>query len=174
MWVETCPHVWSPRTSKRPPLSNPNVHVAFSVTTLFLIGEIPKGAELPVRSFLTQSDSASRNRPFSTGFFFDWILLILLLIGSRADFYSFCALPRGGWCERVLLSVRQSKSLCSALLGEQRLDEPSSQRVGGFRVSRKPPKLILGSCTQPRAAKATASEAVVGSIGSIARAAAVV
>ena len=33
-----------------------------------------------------QSDSASRKRPFSTGLFFDWILHVLLLIVSRADF----------------------------------------------------------------------------------------
>ena len=33
-----------------------------------------------VRPFLTQSDSASRKRPFSTTRFFDWILLVFLLI----------------------------------------------------------------------------------------------
>ena len=33
-----------------------------------------------------QSDSASRKRPFSIGLFFDWILLVLLLIVSRVDF----------------------------------------------------------------------------------------
>ena len=42
--------------------------------------------EVAVRPFLTQSDTASRKRPFSTGLFFDWILLVLLLIVSRADF----------------------------------------------------------------------------------------
>ena len=31
-----------------------------------------------LRPFLTQSDSASRKRPFSTGLFPDWILLVLL------------------------------------------------------------------------------------------------
>ena len=40
--------------------------------------------EVAVRPFLMQSDTASRKRPFSTGLFFDWILLVLLLI--RADF----------------------------------------------------------------------------------------
>ena len=39
--------------------------------------------------FLIQSDSASRKRPFSTGTFLDWILLVLLLIVSRADFIVF-------------------------------------------------------------------------------------
>ena len=36
-----------------------------------------------VRPFLTQSDSASRKRPFSIGLSFDWILLVPLLIVSR-------------------------------------------------------------------------------------------
>ena len=54
------------------------------------------------------------------------------------------------------------------------LDEPSSQRVGGFGLSRKPPKLRSWSCTQPRAAKATAGVAVVGKMESIPRSAAVV
>ena len=39
--------------------------------------------------FLMQSDSASRKRPFSTGLFFVWILLVLLLIVSRIDFIVF-------------------------------------------------------------------------------------
>ena len=38
-----------------------------------------------IRPFLIQSDSASRKRPFLTGLFFDWILLVLLLIVSRVD-----------------------------------------------------------------------------------------
>ena len=47
--------------------------------------------------------------------------------------------------------------LCaSRFLREQRLDEPSSQRVGGFGLRRKPPKLRSWSCTQPRTAEATA------------------
>ena len=38
--------------------------------------------------------------------------------------------------------------LCaSRFLHEQRLNEPSSQRVGGFRLSRKPMKLRSWSCT---------------------------
>ena len=36
-----------------------------------------------------QSDSASRKRPSSTGLFFDWNLLVLLLIVSRVDFIVF-------------------------------------------------------------------------------------
>ena len=39
------------------------------------------------RPILTQSDSASRKRPFSTVLFFDWILMVLLLIiVIRVDF----------------------------------------------------------------------------------------
>ena len=44
--------------------------------------------ETQLRPFLIQSDSTSRKRPFSTGLFFDWILLVLLII-SRADFIVF-------------------------------------------------------------------------------------
>ena len=48
-----------------------------------------------------QSDSASRKRPFSTGLFFDWILLVLLLIVSRVDFIVFVLfLEAVGWCDR--------------------------------------------------------------------------
>ena len=42
-----------------------------------------------LRPFLMQSDSASRKWPFSTGLFFDWLLLVLLLIVSRVDFIVF-------------------------------------------------------------------------------------
>ena len=62
----------------------------------------------------------------------------------------------------------------SRFLREQRLDEPSSQRERGFGLSRKLPKLRSWSFTQPRATKATEGAAVVGSMGSIPRAAAVV
>ena len=66
--------------------------------------------------------------------------------------------------------VETGRQLCaSSFLREQRLDEPSSQRLGGFGLSRAPPR---PRCTQPRAAKATAGAAVVGSMGSIPRAAA--
>ena len=53
-------------------------------------------------------------------------------------------------------------------------DEPSSKRVGGVWLGRKPPKLRSWRCTQPRGAKATAGVAIVGKMASIPRAAAVV
>ena len=124
-----------------------------------------------------QSDTASRKRPFSTGLFFDrWILLVLLLIVSRVDFRVFVLfLEAVGVGEYCCTAGEIGWQLCaSRCLREQRLDEPSSQRVGGFELSRKPPKLCSWSCTQPRAAKATAGAAVVGSMGSRPRAAAVV
>ena len=100
---------------------------------------------------------------FSTGFFWSFSYR------QSSRFYSFCALTRGGWCEGVLLYHTAGDigwQLCaSRFLREQRLDEPSSQRVGGFGLSRKPPKLRSWSCTQPRAAKATAGAAVVSSMG---------
>ena len=46
-------------------------------------------------------------------------------------------------------------------------DEPSSKRVGGVGLSRKPSKLCPWCCTQPRAGKATAGVAVVGKMASI-------
>ena len=42
--------------------------------------------------FLIQSDSASRKRPFWTGHFLDWILLVLLLIVSRVKLKVFVLL----------------------------------------------------------------------------------
>ena len=129
-----------------------------------------------VRPFLMQSDSASRKRPFSTGFFLDWILRVLLLIVSRVDFIVFVLfLEAVGVREYCCTAGEIGWQLCaSRCFRKQRLDEPSSQRDGGFGLNRKPPKLRSWSCTQPRAAKATAGAAVVGSMGSRPRAAAVV
>ena len=128
-----------------------------------------------IRPFLTQSDSASRKRSFSTGIFPDWILLVLLIV-SRVDFIVFVLfLEAVGVREYCCTAGEIGWQLCaSRCLREQRLDEPSSQRFGGFELSRKPPKLRSWSCTQPRAAKAAAGAAVVGSMGSRPRAAAVV
>ena len=126
-----------------------------------------------------QSDSASRKRPFSTELSFDWILLVLLLIVSRVDFIVFVLfLEVVGVREYYYYSCTAGEigwqPCASRCLREQRLDKPSSQRVGGFGLSRKPPNLRTWSCTQPRAAKATTGAAVVISMGSRPRAAAVV
>ena len=67
-----------------------------------------------------QSDSASRKRPFSTGLYFDWILLVFLLIVSRVDLivlvlfleaigvrkYYCCAAGEIGWQLCFALSPR--------------------------------------------------------------------
>ena len=115
---------------------------------------------LDLRPFLTQSDSASRKRPFLTVLFFGWILLVLLLIVSRVDFVVFVLfLEAVGVREDCCTTVRQSKIgwqlYALRVLREHRvlaLDEPSPQRVGGFgliadsyargvALSREPPKL---------------------------------
>ena len=123
-----------------------------------------------------QSDSTSRKRPFSTGLFFDWILLVSLLIVSRVDFIVFVIFLEAVGVREYCCTAGEIgwQLYASRCIREQRLDEPSSQRVGGFGLSRKPPKLRSWSCTQPRAAKATAGVAVVGSMRSRPRAAAVV
>ena len=123
-----------------------------------------------------QSDSASRKRPFSTGLFFDWILPWSFLWSVQVDIIVFVLfLEAVGVREYCFTADEIGWQLCaSRCLREQRLDEPLSQRVGGFGLSRKPPKLRSWSCTQPRAAKATAGATVVGSMGSRPRAAAVV
>ena len=109
-----------------------------------------------VRPFLMQSDSASRKRPFLTGLYFDWILLVLLLIVSRVDFIVFVLFleavgVRGYCCTAGEIGWQLCASRC---LREQWLDEPSFQRVGalglaknrqsyvrGVALSREPPKL---------------------------------
>ena len=130
--------------------------------------------------FLTPSDSASRKRPFSTGLFFDWILLVVLFVVNRVGFTVFCALPRGGWCEEVLL-YGSRKSVGSSVLRAFfasnvcfARDELSLKGVGGVGLSRKPPKLRSWRSTQPRGVKATAGVPVVGKMAPISRAAAVV
>ena len=114
---------------------------------------------------------------FSTGFFWYFFLSSVELI------YSCCARPRngGGWCEEVLMLYGNRKSVGSSVLRAFSAgnacfpsDEPSSERVGGVELSRKPPKLRSWRYTQPRVAKATAGVAVVGKMASIPRAAAVV
>ena len=69
-----------------------------------------------VRPFLMQSDSASRKRPFSTGLFFDWILLVLLLTVSRVDFIVFVLfLEAVGMTEYCCTAGEIGWQLCFAL-----------------------------------------------------------
>ena len=94
---------------------------------------------------------------------------------QSSRFYSFCALHRDGWCEGKSVAAR----CFAAFSASNGSTNPRPKRVGGFRLggfelSLKPPQLRLWSCTQPRAAKATAGAAVVGSTGSTPRAVAVV
>ena len=95
---------------------------------------------LIVRPFHTQSDSAGRKRPFLAGLFFDWVLLVILLIVSRVDFIGIVLFPEAvgvrEYCRTAVWQSKIGRQLCvSRVLGGQRvlaLDEPSSQRVGGF------------------------------------------
>ena len=81
---------------------------------------------------------------------------------QSSRFCIFCALPKGGWCEEVVLyGARNSvgSSMLRAFLASNACftrDEPSSKRVGGVGLSRKLSKLRSWRCTQPRAGKATA------------------
>ena len=75
--------------------------------------------------------------------------------------------------------MQQSKSVGSPVLRDFSASNgsanPRLSELVALGFSRKPPKLRSWSCTQPRAAKATAAAAgVVGSMGSRPRAAAVV
>ena len=102
--------------------------------------------------------------------------MVLLLIVSRVDFIVFVPfLEAGGVRGYCCTAVEIGWQLrAPRFFRDQRLDETSSQRVGGFEFSRKPPRLRSWSCTQPRAVEVTAGAAVVGSLGSIPRADAVV
>ena len=65
--------------------------------------------EVAVRPFHMQSDTASRKRLFSAGLDFSGpssyrqSSRFHFFYRQSGRFYSFCALPRGGWCEGVLL-----------------------------------------------------------------------
>ena len=78
-------------------------------------------------------------------------------------------------------AVQQAKSVGSSVLrafsasnGSANLRPSELVALGLAESRRKPPKLRSWGCTQPRAAKATAGAAIVGSMGSRPRAAAVV
>ena len=132
-----------------------------------------------LRPFLTQSDSASRKRHFSTGLF-DWIVLVLLLSVSRVDFIVFvlfleafgvreyCCIADGDRLA-ALCFARSSRATRASLATNLR---PSGLMALGLAESR--PSYVRSVCTQPRAAKAAAGVPVVGKMTSITRAAAVV
>ena len=102
-----------------------------------------------------QSDSASRKRPFSTGLFFDWILLVLLIV-SRVHFIVFVLfLEAVGVREYCCTAVEIGWQLCaSRFLREQRFGEPSSQRVGGFGLE---PKAAKGTFVELHSAESRQS-----------------
>ena len=151
---------------------------------MFIVQSFRVPTKYTVRPFLTQSDSASRKRPFSTGLFFDWVLLVLLLIIGRVDFIVFVLfLEAVGVREYCCTAVWQSKigwQLCASrdhreqhVLRARRtlvqagwwrwtLAESRQSYVCGVALSREPPKLH------------TAGVAVVGKMSSIPCAAAVV
>ena len=118
-----------------------------------------------VRPFLTQSDSASRKRPFWTGLFFDWILLVPLLIVSRVDFIVFVLFLEAvgvreycgtavwqstiGWqlcqlcfaCSSRATRASRSTNLRPSGLVALGLAESRQIYVRGVALSREPPKL---------------------------------
>ena len=132
-----------------------------------------------IRPFLTQSDSVNRKRPFSTGLFFYWILLALLIV-SRVDFMVLVLfLETVGVRESCCMAVEnQLAALCFArsprAMRASHATNPRPSGLVALDFSQKPPKLRSWRCTQQRAVKATAGVAVVGKIAAIPRAAAVV
>ena len=101
------------------------------------------------RPLLMHSDSASGKRPFSTGLFFDWILLVILFIVSRVDFIVFVLFVEAvGVREYCCMAVEYRLAALSAVLRAFFASnacfargKPSSKRAGGVGLSRKPPKL---------------------------------
>ena len=108
------------------------------------------------RPFFTQSDSASRKRPFSTGLFFYWILLVLLLIVSRIDCIIFvlfleavgvreycCTAVEIGWqlCASHFLHENGSTNPRPSELMALDLAESRQSYVRGVAISRESPKL---------------------------------
>ena len=113
-----------------------------------------------LRPFLTQSDSASRKRPFSTGLFSDWILLVLLLIGSRVDFIVFVLFLEAVGVREYCCMAVESRLAALCFAGSSRatrasratnlrpsglvalsLAERRQSYIRGVTLSREPPKL---------------------------------
>ena len=118
-------------------------------------------------------EPVSQKGAFPTGFFlFGRILLGLSSsLSSVEPIFYFCGFSGGGCCEGVLLyefasnvgwKVRSVLRTCCASTACFARDEPSSKRVAGVGLGPNPPKLRCSwRCTQPRAAKAKVSVAVV-------------
>ena len=87
-----------------------------AIKVYLFLAEIGSEWQGLLRPFLTQSDSASLKRPFSPGLFFRLDPSGPSSYRQSRRFHSFCALPRGGWCEGVLLYVQQAKSVGSSVL----------------------------------------------------------
>ena len=84
------------------------------------------------------------------------------------------------WRSSAVLLYGSRKTVSSSVLADSpratrasRATDPHPSGLVALDFSRKPPKLRLWCCTQPRAAKATAGVAVVGKMASIPHAAAV-
>ena len=80
------------------------------------------GVKLFRLSFSTEAISYAVGFRQSKTALFDWTFFRLNSSGpssyrQSSGFYSFCALPRGGWCEGVLLYIRRNRLavLCFAL-----------------------------------------------------------
>ena len=86
-----------------------------SLSVLSLTSILLHRSYCSIRSFFTRWDSASRKRPFSTGLFFDWIFLVLLIV-NRVDFIVFVLfLEAVGVRERCCMAVENRlAALCSA------------------------------------------------------------
>ena len=153
-----------------------------SVTDPIPYRDYPYPAE-PNREFF-YTNPAAEAISFTVGFrqsktaVFDWSFFRLDSGPSSyrqwSRFFSFCALPRGGWCEGVLLYCCMAVENRLSALCFARSARATRARVPRTLVPaswwlwvyiRKPPKLRSWSCTQPRAAKATAGVAVVGKDG---------
>ena len=86
------------------------------------------------RPFLIQSDSASRKRPFSTGLFFDWILLILVIV-SRVDFVVFVLIIEAVYVRECTAVWRSTENRLAALCFARSSRATRASRAANFRLS---------------------------------------
>ena len=107
---------------------------------------------------------SGRKKAFPTAFFFDRILLGLLLIVSRVPFYGFVLFleavgVREYWC--MAAASRLEACLPRAFSASNPCftrDEPSPKRVVGVGFRQKTPTLSSWRCTQPRAIRQSYSK----------------